>query len=299
MLGFFKKKTLDTFQISIGEEGAVVIYIKDGAIKNKLFVKSIADNDSNKFKQLLLSDPNAYIEIYIDTLDQSYVQRSIPAVGSFAVSSIAKSRLEREVPKDNLKSLVQISRAESGRKDWVYTFISVPYEEPISSWVEFLLPYNNILKGIYFFPIEIYAIIQKLESFKPKALLEIGRSKKSEWDVVITQNKSGGFRQVAFLNGKIIFSRLLNNISDPIAEVIAGNIEQEITNSLEYLTRLSLGYEESINVYTILSEDVNKYIRTDKIKATNFFQYTPYSLAEKLELKNVATVSDKFTDPVI
>lgn len=326
MLPFYNKKQNNSFHISIGEEGIVVAYCCDGANKARLFVRSPEAIDTEKLKQLMSKDKDAPIFLYLDTLDQSYVQRTIPTVGTgLGVASLAKNRMEKEVPKNHLKSCIQLVRLPSGRKDYIYTFISAPVEAPLTGWLEFFLPYLNVIQGIYLLPVELYSIIQKLKniqeannalslqhnakhklSFKHRFLSlfhflkrKNPTEKNARWELFLSQNKTGGFRQVAFYDGKVVFSRLLNNISHPDDDVVAGNIEQEIANSVEYLVRLSLSSDDTIDMYLVLASEIQKYIRIEKLKANRVFQYTPTSLAEELELKDAAGEKDKFSDPPI
>jgi cell division protein FtsL len=307
----------NTFQVSVGEEGAVVVYTQDGYAKAKMFVRSTEEVDTEKLRELLAKDKDARIHIYLDTLDQTYVQRTLPAVGAMSVQKLAFGRLEKEIPKGHIKTCVQIGRSPTGRHDWIYSFISTSYEAPVSTWVEFFLPFRNVISGIYFLPIEVYSIVARLKSIalkenqfqqkkktslidtimssiKPSQSADLGR-----WEVYLSQNKTGGFRQVAYQDGKIIFSRLLNNINDPSPDVVAGNIEQEVANSIEYMSRLSLGSDQEIDVYLILSSDILKYLRKEKIKATNLITYTPHALAEKIKVPEASTEKDKFSDPTV
>ncbi len=312
---FQQKK--NTFQVSVGEEGAVVVYTQSGYAKAKLFVKSTEQTDTDKLRELLAHDKDAMVYIYIDTLDQSYVQRSLPAVSQMGIGKIAQKHLEKEVPKGHIKSCVQIGRAPTGRHDWVYTFISSGMEPPISTWIDFFLPFHNVIAGIYFLPVEIYSVVTKLKYIAQRENQFQEKSKKTSvekflsnfktkdpgaagrWEVYLSQNKTGGFRQAAFQDGKIIFSRLLNNINDPSPDVVAGNIEQEIANSIEYMSRLSLGTEQEVDVYLVLSSEILRYLRKEKIKATNLFTYTPFELANKVKVPEAAAEKDKFADPTI
>lgn len=314
--GPFKFKRT-SFEVAIGEEGIVVIYVENSVVKSKVFVRSTDQADTEKLRTLLLSDVAAQLNIYIDTLDQTYVQRSIPAVSAVGVYKVANNRLEKEVPKNHFKGCTLIGRATTGRKDWIFTFFSTPIEAPLSTWLDFFLPFPNIIRGIYFMPLEMYSIVYRL---KLKAIAEnafqitkkkfsfisllpflgAGQSSdKARWEVLFTHDKSGGYRQVAFQDGKIIFSRLLNSINDPSPVVVAGNIEQEISNSIEYMTRLSLGSDQDIDVYLVLAKETIDNIRKEKIKATNLFAYTPYELSQRLGAIDSATEKDKFADPTI
>ena len=47
----FQRKA-NTFQVSVGEEGAVVVYTQSGYAKSKLFVKSPEPTDTEKLREL-------------------------------------------------------------------------------------------------------------------------------------------------------------------------------------------------------------------------------------------------------
>ena len=303
-----------TIQISIGEEGIVVVLCNEGVVLSKLFVPSTDEKETTRLRQLLNSNPNASLHIYLDNLDQSYIQRTLPGVGAFSIGKVAQTRLEREVPKNYLKGCIQLGRIKTGRKDWIYTFISTPLEPPVSTWLDYFLPYQNVIRGIYFCPIEIYSIIQKIKSIKEKQLDTTNPKKKagkfslkktldksaptSKWELFVSHNKTGGFRQIAYQDGNIVFSRLLTNIADTSAEVVAGSIEFEITNSIEYLARLSISSKEKIDIYLLLSEDIVKCIRTEKLKG-DVFALTPYQLSTMVNLVDASGEKDKFADPAI
>lgn len=308
----------NSFQVSIGDDGVVVVYTQNGYAKNKLFIRSTEETETARLTQLLNSDPDAYVYLYIDTLDQSYIQKTIPGVGQLASNTLVKKRLDKEIPENHFKAFVQIGQTATGRKDYIYTFISAAIEPPISDWINYFLPFRNIINGIYFMPVELFSVVQKIREIaeeenqfkkakKKKSFLDITKKllgqktsiEDARWELYLSQNKTGGFRQVAFQDGKIIFSRLINNINAPSAEIVAGNIEQEIANSIEYMMRLSLGGEKAVDVYLILSAEIIKHLRKEKIKSSNLFVYTPSQLSKKLIVPEASSENDKFADPTV
>ena len=58
------------------------------------------------------------------------------------------------------------------------------------------------------------------------------------WKFLVTHNKVGGFRQVILRDGRAIFTRLTQPVGEVTPAVVAGNIEQEITSTIEYMNRL-------------------------------------------------------------
>lgn len=328
MVPLFLRDSKNSFHISIGEDGIVVVHANNGNVLAKLYARTPEPVDSNKISQLFNSDPNADFYIYLDNLDQSYVQRTLPAISPIGINKVASDRLNKELSsKSFLKSLMQVGRLQTGRRDWVYTFISTHYDKPVSTWVDFLNEFENVVVGIYFLPVEMSKLVDEIgrrataqviensdqanidpfaklnlnvsENWYDKIFKKKALGKKQGWDIIVTQNKTGGFRQCAYRNGKVVFSRLLNNINSPVANIVAGNIEQEIANSVEYLLRLVLGNDDFIRIYVIASNEVLKGIRKEKLKGTECFLYTPFQISTLLGISNSSTEKDKFSDPMI
>ena len=328
MIPVFLRDSKNSFHISIGEDGIVVAHANNGNVLAKLYARTPDPVDSNKISQLLNSDPSADFYIYLDNLDQSYVQRTLPAISPIGINKVAFDRLNKELPNRSfLKSLMQVGRLQAGRRDWVYTFISTSLDKPVSTWIDFLSDFANIICGIYFLPVEMSKLVEEIgkrassqiiesnnqtlvdslaklninttERWQDKIFKKKSLSKKQGWDIIVTQNKTGGFRQCAYRNGKVVFSRLLNNINSPTPNVIAGNIEQEIANSVEYLLRLALGNDDFIRIFVVASSDILKGIRKEKLKGTECFLYTPFQISSLLGITNASTEKDKFSDPMI
>lgn len=282
------EKSRSSFQISVGEEGAVVIYSKEGKVQTRLFVRTTEPHDTQKLVQLLSSDHEAYISFYLDTMDQSYVQRTVVGVRAFSVNKIAQTQLDYEVPKNYLKAFISISRSQNKRQDWVYTFVAAAYEQPLYKWIEFIVQYDNIIEGIYFLPVELANTMKALRLEK----------KIIGWEIIICQNKTGGFRQSIFFNGNIIFSRILKNIYDTDADVMAGNIEQAVANAADHIAQLDINSNGPTTVYIILAQEIIKLIRAERIKANVVEILTPYKAALRLGVAEMAADKDKFFDPV-
>lgn len=282
------EKSKSSFQVSVGEEGAVIVYTKDGKVQTRLFLRTTEPHDTQKLVQLMAADSSAQISLYLDTMDQSYLQRTVVGVRAFSVNSIAQTQLDYEVPKNYLKTYISICRSQNKREDWIYTFVAAAYEQPLYKWVEFFTQYGNVIEGIYFLPVELSSAIKLLRPEK----------KIAGWEILICQNKTGGFRQSAFFNDKIILSRILKNIYDPDQDVMAGNIEQAVANATDHIKQLDIYFNAPITVYIILSQEIAKSVRLERIKADFIEILTPYQAALRLGVADMTRDKDKFFDPV-
>lgn len=122
---------------------------------------------------------------------------------------------------------------------------------------------------------------------------------KSQWQILVCHNKVGGFRQVVLKNGKLIFTRLTQAVNDSQPEVLAGNVEQEVLNTIEYLKRLSYNPKAGLDIYIIVAQEIKSSISTLRFGATNAHVLTPFEASELLKLKQAVLSGDRFADVVI
>lgn len=140
--------------------------------------------------------------------------------------------------------------------------------------------------------------------------LEIGKKKKSsgaaedagvksQWQILVCHNKIGGFRQVVLKNGKLIFTRLTQTLNESQPEVLAGNVEQEVLNTIEYLKRLSYNPKTGLDIYIIVEQEVKSSVSTLRFGTTNAHVLTPFEASELLQLKQAVLSGDRFSDVVL
>lgn len=286
------------YVLTIGDDGAIIIYMRDEKLENRLFVSLSSPQDIKKMQEILEKDPKAPISIIVDIMDQSYVQHSLPAVSSLNIGKLVDKKLEKDFPADNLKGVILLGRSNTGRKDWNYLFVACPTTSPLSDWIELIIDLPNRITGIYLLPIELGPFIEKLQkNSTPKDKKQ--PKEKSRWQLVITHNKVGGFRQAAYRDSKIVFTRLVNAPAETSADIIAGNIEQELLNTIEYLRRLGFQESEGFDVTIIASPEITQSLSTSTIKGNHVSLLTPHDAALLLGLPTAASPEDRFADVII
>jgi hypothetical protein len=235
-------------------------------------------------------------------MDQSYIKHSLPPVSPLSVNKLIQRRLERDFSADDLTGAILLGREKEGRKDWNHLLISAPYSKELKNWADIIAELPNQFAGIYLLPVEAGTILdafskpeKKIRSFK-----KLGKQKEepktSAWKVLVIHNKVGGFRQVVFRDGKLLFTRLSQSVGEELPEVIAGNVEQEIMNTLEYLKRLAYSERDGLELYIIISSDVKSVIDPNRLRATKVEIYNPYEASQKLGLDQAALPGDRFGD---
>lgn len=293
-----KKKA--QFILSIGDEGAILTYVQGGAVLQRLYAPTANYGDTQPFLDAFQSDPKAPISMLVDVMDQSYLQQTLPPVSPLSVNNIIKRKMERDFAAEDLKGALKIGREKEGRRDWKYLFVTLSRSPQLDAWIDLVLDVPNRFEGIYLLPVEAENFMHTLQRSvygKPKKDEQVGSG--AMWQLLVAHTKVGGFRQVVLRNGKLIFARLAQPIGENQPEVVAGNIEQEISVTTEYLKRLSYSPDQGLDVIVISSDAVKKVIDATTIQARSTRIYSPYEVAQLIELPQAAEAGDQFADVLL
>ncbi len=278
------------FVLSVGDEGAILTLINGAKLELRLFANAPTSPDLAK---TLASNPTIPVYILVDVLDQAYLQHTLPPVSPLNIGKLVARRLEKDFAEQDIKAAIKLYREKSGRKDWNYLFVSVNNIPPFSDWIEAVVEAPNPFGGIYLLPIEAEGFLKKLSATNlPKG------EKQPPWQVLVSHNRVGGFRQIVFKNNKVLFTRIAQPIGGLAPDVIAGNIEQETLNTVEYIRRLGFSDNSELDIYIIASEEVKAVLELSSLQARNISVLTPFDVATQLKLSNAAEKSDRFGDVV-
>lgn len=291
------------FILSIGDEGGILTYVQGKAVVRRYFAPSPSYSDTRAFVEAMQADPKAPISMLVDVMDQSYIQQSLPPVSALSINNLIKRKMDRDFAADDLKGALQIGREKEGRRDWKYLFVTLSKTPQLQSWLDLVMELPNQFEGIYLLPVEAENFIHRLQDGikggagkKKKTPADDGEPK---WQLLVAHNKVGGFRQVVLKNGKLMFARLAQPIGDNQPEVIAGNIEQEISVTIEYLKRLGYSEDQGMNVYVIASEYIKAAIDTSNINATAAHILSPHEAALAVGLDQATEAGDQFADVLL
>lgn len=282
------------FVISIGDDGTVLTFLDKGKLVTKLFAASSSASDRREFNTLLLKHPSVPISILLDSVEQTYSKQTLPAVSSFSIGKLVKRRLERDFAKTDITGAIPLGRDTKGRKDWQYMFVSTPTTPTILEWLDYFATLPNNLEGIYLLPIEMENVIGIVN----KSLFK-GDAERKNWQFIVTHNKTGGFRQTILNNDKVVFTRLIRPGRDSLPDIIAGNIEQEIVNTIDYLRRLGLSDDDAINIFVVVSQDLKNSLAATKIRGKPLLLFTPFEVTKMLNLDAAAGKDAKFVDVLL
>jgi hypothetical protein len=284
-----KRKQLVFF---LGDEGGILVATEGRTVIKRLFASNTDPDNIASFRQLIAEHPDAPIYALVDMMDQSYAKQTLPPVTRLSVHKIIKRRLERDYAPEDITGALPLGREGTGsRKEWLFLMVSLAASSQLMQWLDFILEWNNPFEGFYLVPVESAAIMREL------SMRTVAKNAHS-WQLLVCHTKVGGFRQVIMRDGKLIFTRLAHPLEDSSPEVIAGSVEQEISNTIEYLKRLSYSEDQGLDCFLIISAEIKKHIDPKRIKADNLVVLSPFETAELLSLSKAALPEDHYADVV-
>jgi hypothetical protein len=283
------------FVLFIGDEGAILVYIKGNVVQSRQFVPDASQQHLNDLRQTLLSDPLAPILMVVDSMDQSYVQQTLPPVSALSVNKLIKRRLERDFGVNDIKGAILLGREKNGRKDWNFLMISLERSPQLTVWLDFIEEMPHRFRGIRLVSVETEVLIRNIE----RAMGVPKEGTGAKWKFFVSHNKVGGFRQVILHNGRLIFTRLAQPIGESNTEVIAGNIEQEMLSTIEYMRRLNFDPQDGLDIYILASSGIKDSIDRNKFNFTSLHVLAPYEVAQYLNIEGATQPSDQFGDVIL
>jgi len=296
-LARFLLKKQEKFYFIIGDEGAILVYTGAGRVKVRLFANSRESAEFQKISEVLVAHPTVPIYVMLDLLDQNYQPFAFPPVSRFSIANLVKRRLEREVPGEAVKGGYFLFKSAVGRRDWHYLLASCPLSEAIKAWLAILHDYPNPLQSIQLLPIEVQTLITH-----PKiASLYQTENNEDRWEIVILHHKVSGFRQVAFKNKKMVLTRLISTTEENFSDVVAGNMEQEIQNTIEFLRRLADKKEEikRFHIIVVAANQIVSHIDQKRLAPNVLHVFSPFALAHEIDLEHAATEKDHFSETAL
>jgi hypothetical protein len=283
------------YGLMIGDDGAILVYMVGNVVKSRNYVADASALNLKEFENVLTKDPKAPIFFLIDSMDQTFVQQTLPPISAMSVGKLVKRRLDRDLPADAIKGAIMLEREKTGRRDWNFLMVSLEKTVQFNTWLEFVERMDNRLQGIYLVSAEIEYVVRHLD--QAMGLGKEGTG--SRWKFFVSYNKVGGFRQVILKGGRMIFTRLSQPVGEASPEVIAGNIEQEMLSTIEYMKRLSYVPQDGLDVYLVSSKDIKSVFDSAKLNVSNFYPLTPFETANYFGIQGASQPTDQFGDVML
>jgi len=215
------------FVMIVGDEGAVLVRMKGAEVVDRCFAASAEGEDRAELEAMLEEAPRLSVTMLVDVLEQSFVKDTIPPVGMLDEGGVLQRKMRTTFPDARIKGALSLGRdKDSSRRDKRFMFVALPESPVIDAWLAFLREVRNPVAAIALLPVESVGLATRLSA----DLHEKNRA--PDWVVLVTRQRTGGFRQIVVHKGELVFSRLTQSLHD--------DATIEDCPSSEHLGRVSL-----------------------------------------------------------
>jgi hypothetical protein len=298
MPGFsFSKKR---FVLSIGDKGTTLSYINDNKLIKHIFTKNDDKERFANFQAILSKDTNAPVLIVLDDDRQTYQKQNFTAISTFSISAVVNKKLESEYSEDFFIGALKVERNNFGSRDWTYYLVSCEKTQLIDDWINFLVSKPNPLAGIYVSPVESITLLKEIRAqFLPIQFEATVPGRASSWQIFVYRNLIGGQRHVIYKNDAFMFTRLLQSPVEESAEYIAGNVEQNIKDTIEQLESYGYSKTDTLDIFVITTTIIREHLIKSRLNAQNLIICSPHEVSTKLKYDNTATLEKRTVDELL
>lgn len=282
------------FILTIGDEGAILLFMAGSKVMERSFAQNIDSEEAKTCLRMMEAQPDVPIRVVLDTLDQSYIQQTLPPVTSFSVNKIIQRRLQREFAAEEIKGAFSLGREKGARKDWNFLMLAVQQPPAIKAWIERILQLKNPCEALTALPVECARIVKTLHAQLRERNKQ--QSPAPMWQFLISHNKVSGIRQVILKQGKVIFTRLAQSADDSNPAIVAGTIEQEAFGTIEYMKRLAFRPQDGLEIIILAADAILPLINPSKFSGTTIHTLSPHAAATLLGLSQATTPGDRYGD---
>lgn len=277
------------FIFVVGDEGAVLCLVRGRDIAGRVFASTPGDAD--EMRALLESRPRLPVTVMVDVLDISLQRARVPPVAPWEVRLVLRRRMAQAFPGFPYTGAVFAGREEGGRRDRIYMIAGVAPSKRFDAWMRFLASLPNQVDDIAVLPVEAADIVDRLT--RPLG------DRRSAWQVLVTRERTGGFRQVICRDGAVAFSRLTGTAeADAPAEAVAAEIEEEFRHTVDYVKRLGYAAGDGLDLVIMVAEDEKPALEACTFSASNLLLVTPFEAAGLLALGRSVTRGEGYGDLV-
>lgn len=282
--------------LTIGDEGAILVHLRDGRALNRLFSPAPDSEESAALTEFAESHASAPLYVVLDTVDQAYVPQTLPPVTSFSVKKLISRRVEREFQGDYISGAMAQGREKEGRRDWRFMLAAAQKTPAVKAWLDLCLDWPNRCAGFFLMPLEAMEVAKRLEA---ALIREEGAGKPAPIVLLVSDNKVSGTRQLVMREGQITLTRLGQHAFDTTAEAMAGIIEQEVVSTREYMRRLSFHEEDVSRTIIIVSEEIRRHIDPSRLRSEYVHALTPHEAAGVLGIEGATQPGDRYGDALL
>ncbi|MEQ8968732.1 MAG: hypothetical protein RID91_23140 [Azospirillaceae bacterium] len=284
------------FVLLIGDEGATLVHVVGRQVRRRLFVPVDDPEREARIAEVLAGERNTPVAPLLDLLEQQYREGETPRVGPFDRGKVLRRKLALTFPDAALTGALATGGDERSRS---FLFAALPRDDALAPWLAAARRAGNPILPLRLLPVETAGLHARLaERAGPgEAGPGEGGPGEGQWALLMTRQRTGGFRQVITKDGRLVFTRLTPDPgADASAAEVVEAIEREFASTVSYLRRLSYSDAERLALTVLATPEICAAIEPRRLRIRRVTALTPARAADALGLADVAEPEEGYAD---
>ena len=210
----------------------------------------------------------------------------------WTVPKIMARKLETLFPGTELKGGLRLGASEGEVRGYDYLFAAVTASPEVTPWQKMLEQIENPISDVRLLPVESVRLLQRLTG-----KLNGGESKSDQWNILISQHRTGGFRQIVTRDHRLAIARMTSGFIDiESAEEIGSLLQREIGATIDYITRLGFDRATGLNAVFIGRSDIGAALKHAQLPVRNLTTFSPAEAGALAGISGAHDESGHFAD---
>lgn len=280
------------FVLLIGDSGAIIARLSGRSVVSHSNLEGALEDNIESAAKILNASSSVPLVILFDVLGQAYRRERIPLVNILDRSKIVARKLEQMLPGVEFRGALHLGATPGEARSSEYLFASVTPAPEISAWRKLLDRISNPIDDARLLPAESARLTDRLAA---RVASELGQV--SSWRILVTQHRTGGFRQIVVHNGQLAMTRMTPGFLDMSSPEEAGEIlHRELSATLGYITRLGFDRAEGLDAIFIGHPDMCGAVRKAQLPVRRLSAFSPAEAEALAGLSGTVDASGHFTD---
>lgn len=283
---------LARFVLLIGDAGAILARISGGAVISHSVLDGAPGDNLARAAGLLAASPAVPLVVLFDVLGQTYRRDRIPVVNFLDRAKIVARKLEVLYPGAEFRGGLRIGAAPGEARSIEYLFAAITPTPELDGWRRLLDTIDNPIDDARLLPVESAALTGRLIAHVAGKAGQV-----SSWHILVTQHRTGGFRQIIVHKGQLVMTRMTPGALDLGAPEQAGAIlQREVGATLDYITRLGFERAEGLDAVFIGRADICEIVRKAQLPVRRLSAFDPAGAEAIAGLSGTQDASGHYAD---
>ncbi|HEX4890150.1 MAG TPA: hypothetical protein VFW37_07260 [Alphaproteobacteria bacterium] len=283
---------LKRFVLLIGDAGALLTRLAGNTVQSHLYFSGTIDENIRQVRLALADEPERPVILLYDVLGQTYRRDRLPPVNFLDRPKIMMRKLETLFPGTELKGGLQLGVSGGEIRGFDYLFASVTALPEIVQWQQMLDQIENPVSDARLLPVEAVRLLNRLVM----QANPLGQ-KPDQWNILISQHRTGGFRQVVTRDGRISIARMTSGFIEIDAAAETGALlRREIGATIDYITRLGFNRDEGLNAIFIGRRSIGDALIRMQLPVRKLTVFSPSEAAQAMGVTGADDGSGHFAD---